>query len=232
MVSSPSGPYADEAVGDALLGYHYRSGTIHGDNTKLRRAYELGLAIILLHKVEANVYVPVFPVYVVADDQAARQFVLALDESLRFLRDPMHPSEQERRYAKRIAKQRLHQPVFRGIVLRAYQTRCAVCTLKHGRLLDATHIIGDAEEDGYPVVENGLSLCKIHHAAYDSNLLGVDPDYVVHVNRELLEDKDGPMLEHGLQAMNNQRLTLPSRRAHRPDRERLARRYETFRAAG
>ncbi|MGH3358450.1 MAG: DUF4143 domain-containing protein [Nocardioidaceae bacterium] len=231
VVSSPSGPYDDQVVGDSLFTYDYRAGTVRGDNTKLRRAYELELPIILLRKIETGIYVPVFPVYVVADDQASRQFVLALDESLRFLRDPMDLSAQERRYAQRVVRQRLHQPEFRGRVLRAYQTRCAVCTLKHGRLLDAAHIVGDGEEGGDPIVVNGLSLCKIHHAAYDTNLLGIAPDYVVHVNRELLEEQDGPMLKHGLQEMNQRPLTVPSRATQRPDRERLARRYDTFRAA-
>lgn len=232
VVSSPSGPYNDEAVGDSLFRYDYRAGSVHGDNTKLRRAYELGLPIILLRKIDDGVYVPVFPVYVVDDDLSSRQFLLALDESLRFLRDPRHLSAQERRYAERIVRQRLHQPEFRGRVLRAYETRCAVCALRHGRLLDAAHIVGDGEDGGDPVVVNGLSLCKIHHAAYDSNLLGIAPDYVVHVNRELLEEQDGPMLKHGLQEMNERPLTVPSRRTHRPDRDRLAQRFEAFRAAG
>lgn len=229
VVSSPSGPYADQDVGSSLFRYDYRRGTVRGDNTKLRRAYELGLPIILLRKlVEYNVYVPVFPVYVVADDRSARQFVLALDEGLRFLRDPLHLSEQEKRYAERVVKQRLHQPEFRGRILHAYATRCAVCALGHGRLLDAAHIIADAQEGGDPVVANGLSLCKIHHAAYDTNLLGISPDYVVHVDRELLEESDGPMLQHGLQEMNERPLTVPTRPSDRPDRERLARRFEAF----
>lgn len=232
VVSSPSGPYADESVGGGLFRYDYRAGSIRGDNTKLRRAFELGLPIILLRKIDNGVYVPVFPVYVVADDQDARQFVLALDESLRFLRDPLHPSEAERSYAERVVRQRLHQPEFRGRVLRAYETRCAVCALRHGRLLDAAHIVGDRDEGGEPVVVNGLSMCKIHHAAYDSNLLGVSPDYVVHINRELLEEHDGPMLRHGLQEMNGRPLTVPERRSQQPDRDRLAVRYDSFREAG
>jgi predicted restriction endonuclease len=52
------------------------------------------------------------------------------------------------------------------------EQKCAVCSLRHGELLDAAHIIGDGKPDGIPIVPNGLSLCKIHHAAYDTNLLG------------------------------------------------------------
>jgi hypothetical protein len=46
-----------------------------------------------------------------------------------------------------------------------------------------------------PTVSNGLSLCVIHHRAFDQKLVGVSPEYVVHVSRRLLEDEDGPMLD-------------------------------------
>ncbi len=232
VVSSPDGPYADSEVEGGLFRYDYRTGSTGGDNTKLRRAFELQLPIILLRKIGSSVYVPIFPVYVVGDDTTARQFTLAVDEQLRFLAEPGHDSLLERRYAERIARFRLHQAEFRGRVLRAYETRCTVCSLRHGRLLDAAHIIGDRESGGEPVVPNGLSLCKIHHAAFDANLLGVSPDYAVSIDAALLAETDGPMLRHGLQEMHGQLLWLPSRRADRPDRDRLAQRWVDFGQAG
>lgn len=116
-------------------------------------------------------------------------------------------------------------------MLRAYATRCAVCRLAHGELLDAAHIVADGEEGGLPVVPNGLSLCKIHHAAYDRNLMGVTPDLKVQINQRLLDEVDGPMLRHGLQDMHGQPLIVPSRRADQPDRDRLALRFAVFQAA-
>jgi len=231
IVSSPDGPYQDRHMDGGLLRYDYRAGTDAGDNTKLRRAWELGLPLILLRKIAPGVFVPVFPVYVVADDSARRQFIVALDEGLRFLRDPLHPTADERRYAERIVRQRLHQPEFRGRVIRAYCRRCTVCSLRHAELLDAAHIIADRAEGGEPVVSNGLSLCKIHHAAFDQRLLRVSPDYEVRIHRELLAETDGPMLRHGLQEMHGRRLQLPSRRSDWPDRDRLARRFEELDAA-
>ncbi len=50
-----------------------------------------------------------------------------------------------------------------------------MCRLKHVDLLDAAHILSDSD-GGQPVVTNGLSLCKIHHAAYDRGIVGVRPD--------------------------------------------------------
>ena len=231
VLSSPQGPYDDQALDGSLFRYDYRAGSTAGDNTKLRRAYELQLPIILLRKIDDGIFVPVYPVYVVADNMAERQFLLALDESVRFLNDPLHPTEPERKYISRVTKQRLHQPEFRGRILRAYETQCAVCALKHGRLLDAAHIIGDTEDRGEPIVTNGMALCKLHHAAYDADLLGVSPDYVVHINADLLHEHDGPMLKHGLQEMNKRPLTLPVRRQERPDQERLATRFARFTTA-
>jgi putative restriction endonuclease len=231
IVSSPDGPYDDKEVDGGLFRYDYRAGSIQGDNAKLRAAGDLGLPLILLRKIQSGVYVPIFPVFVVADDVERRQFVIAVDESLKVLANPQGMSEIERRYAERITRHRLHQATFRGMVVRAYEVRCAVCRLRHGDLLDAAHITADSEEAGLAIVSNGLSLCKIHHAAYDRNLLGISPDYRVDINSALMREVDGPMLKHGLQEMHGTEIVLPSHKRERPDRERLAARYDLFRAS-
>ena len=99
--------------------------------------------------------------------------------------------------------------------------------LKELRLLDAAHIVGDAQPGGEPLVSNGLSLCSIHHRAFDQNLVGISPDYEVHVSRNLLEDEDGPMLEL-LKTFHREPSIGSSRQAWRPDREQLAVRFERF----
>ena len=139
-------------------------------------------------------------------------------------------NEIERRYAVRETRVRLHQAVFRGRVLRAYASTCTICRLKEGRLLDAAHIAGDLEVKGEPIVPNGLSLCSIHHRAFDQNLVGVSPDFEVHVSRRLLEEEDGPMLEL-LKAFHQKPILLPSRSSAHPSREGLERRVETFQKA-
>jgi putative restriction endonuclease len=231
VVSSPSGPYDDRDEDGGLFRYSYRRGSMEGDNTKLRRACEMSLPIILLRKLQPGLYLPVFPVYVVGDDQMRREFIFALDEGLRFLPDPFDPTPAQRRYAERIAWRRLHQPEFRVKVLRAYGMRCSVCRLGRRELLDAAHIIADQEERGEPVVPNGLSLCKIHHASYDRNLIGITGDGEVRVTEKVLSEADGPMLQHGLKEMHGHAIALPRRRADRPDRDRLDARYQEFLAA-
>src|SRR5690606_23487409 len=98
-------------------------------------------------------------------------------------------------------------------------------------LLDASHIIPDGHPHGVPEIRNGLALCKIHHTAFDRSFIGIRPDTTVEVRADILEEKDGPMLKHGLQGMHGQRLHLPTRPEHRPDREALEYRYELFRTS-
>lgn len=229
IVSSPDGPYDDREVKGGLFRYDYRAGSVEGDNAKLRHAKQLGLPLILLRKIQ-GAYVPIFPVFVIDDDVARRQFVIAVDEALRILARPTELSPLERRYAEQLTRRRLHQAMFRGMVVRAYEVRCAVCRLRHGDLLDAAHITADSDEAGLALVTNGLSLCKIHHAAYDRQLLGIRPDYRVQINQALLDEVDGPMLVHGLQAMHGEVIQLPKRSTEHPDPDRLAARYELFRA--
>jgi putative restriction endonuclease len=131
-----------------------------------------------------------------------------------------------------VFRQRLHQTEFRERVVRAYQHHCAVCRLKRDELLEAAHIVPDADPLGSPSVRNGVALCRLHHAAFDRCLIGINTDCVVEVRRDVLEDSDGPMLIHGLQRFHGSALFLPRSAAERPDRQLLEVRYEQFRRAG
>jgi putative restriction endonuclease len=229
IVSATDGPYDDAESGDGLLHYAYRKGDPwSGDNRKLRNAMATGMPLILFRKEVPNIYTPVVPVYVVEDYPEERMFIIALDESFNRVEDIKHMPELEREYARRLAKQRLHQPEFRTRVLVAYETTCAVCELKYGSLIDAAHIVPDSEKHGVATVNNGIALCKIHHAAYDQNILGVTPDFEVHIAQKVLLDVDGPMLKHGLQEMHGRPLHLPKRRADHPSADLLDWRYARF----
>jgi putative restriction endonuclease len=88
----------------------------------------------------------------------------------------------------------------------------------------------DADEQlGQPVISNGLPLTKLHHAAFDAHLIGIDPDYRIHVSDRLLDLHDGPFIELGLKGIAGTLIELPRRNEDRPDRERLALRFEEFR---
>jgi putative restriction endonuclease len=139
------------------------------------------------------------------------------------------PASPERRYALREIKARLHQASFRDAVLSAYRGRCAISHLPEPRLLDAAHIIMDADEQlGQPVISNGLPLTKLHHAAFDARLTGVDPDFRSYISDLLLEIHYEPFVELGLKGIAGQMVQFPRRSEDRPDRDRLAIRFEQF----
>src|SRR5206468_12226286 len=96
-----------------------------------------------------------------------------------------------RQYVTAVVRRRLHQRGFRERVLRAYQMCCAICRLRHDELLEAAHILPDGHPRGEPVIPNGLALCKLHHAAFDSYIIGVTPDLEVKVRLDVLEEIDG-----------------------------------------
>jgi putative restriction endonuclease len=98
--------------------------------------------------------------------------------------------------------------------------------------LDATHILPDSNALGEPVVPNGIALCKLHHAAFDQNIIGVRPDLVVEISMKVLEEIDGPMLIHGIQGFHGSTLGVPRRSDLRPNEEFLEERYQLFRNAG
>jgi putative restriction endonuclease len=235
VYTPPGSPktYDDQLGADGILRYKWRgSDPQHPDNRALRVACQKKLPLIWFFGVGQALYQPVAPVWLLWEEPEQQQFVVDPDVARNLIGQTSVIEEHLRRYIIRETRHRLHQPVFRASVLRAYEIRCAVCALGHGELLDAAHIVPDNEEAGIASVRNGLAMCKIHHAAYDSRILGVRPDLVVEIREDLLHEIDGPMLKYGLQGRHGQRLmALPRSRAERPDPELLDARYQRFRSA-
>lgn len=230
VVSAENGPYADHIGADGILRYSFRDGdAFGGDNRKLRAAMTSQKPVILFQKPLPNVYVPIVPAFVVDEDVNGRFFLIASgEESWRSYTAGAGDPAIDKRYVAQIVNRRVHQPVFRARVIIAYSRTCAVCRLNHPELLDAAHIIPDRDEEGVAHVTNGLALCKIHHAAYDNGIVGISPDYMVHIDQKTLDEVDGPMLLHGIQEMNGVPLTLPSKEADWPSKDALARRFDEF----
>lgn len=201
------------------------------DNRWLREAMDREVPIIYFLGVSPGRYQAIFPAFITGwDSKAAKAQVAFSDPASRSLPKPPRDAI-ERRYALRLVQQRLHQASFREAVIAAYAGRCALSGMPEPLLLDAAHIIVDGDEEyGQPVVQNGIPLSKIHHAAFDAQLIGVDPDFRVHVSERLLVQRDGPLLE-AMKALHLGTLHLPGRVKDRPDRDRLALRFEQFRHA-
>lgn len=199
------------------------------DNRALVAAHELVVPLIYFCGIAAQQYAVVAPVFITAVDRDRRLVELQAALPVADTTSAGLVSEPDaRRYATREALVRLHQHRFRDAVLRAYSKRCAVCALREATLLQAAHIIDDRDPEGAATVVNGISLCAIHHLAYDRNLLGIDPRGVVHIARRLLDEVDGPMLRTGLQGFHGAAILQPRRTDERPDPGRLERRFERF----
>jgi putative restriction endonuclease len=217
-------------AGDEMIDYAFMGQDPEAaDNRWLREAFEQKVPIIYFLGVAPGRYQAMIPAFISGwDGEMLKARVTFGAPTQEDLAPPA--TALERRYALRTVKQRLHQASFREAVIAAYNGRCAVSRLPEPLLLDAAHIIVDKDEQlGQPLVPNGIPLSKIHHAAFDAHLIGIDADYRLHVSERLLAKNDGPMLE-ALKRLNGQTIHLPSRTRDHPDRDRLALRFERFTA--
>ncbi|MBI4527465.1 MAG: HNH endonuclease [Deltaproteobacteria bacterium] len=242
ITTVPEGPYDDAFGADGLLRYRYRgTDPNHPDNRGLRLAMDRRLPLIYFHGIVRGRYLATWPVFIVEDNPEQLFFSVAVDDASHVgLPAERHDGSalvgEDTDMARRIyitatVRQRLHQRAFRERVLDAYRRQCAFCRLRHEELLDAAHIIADAEPKGEPLVPNGLSLCKLHHAAFDRHFLGLRPDYILEVRSDILREHDGPTLVHAIQALHGRSITLPRQSALQPSRELLEIRYTRFREA-
>jgi len=233
-------PYEDGEGPDGMQRYKWRgTDPNQSDNRALRRAMERGLPLMWLVGIgyvpgtQTQLFDVRFPVFLVGEEPSRHQFVVALEAGQQVVPPEQSPGALEivKRYNERIVKTRYHQPIFRARVIHAYEERCAVCRLPFTELLDAAHIKPDSQ-GGSASINNGLSLCKIHHGAYDSNIIGISPDYKIHVKESVLATFDGPTLQHSIKEMNGETLRqIPTEKKSQPDRDLLAERFQTFREA-
>jgi putative restriction endonuclease len=242
IATIPSGPYDDGFDYEGYLRYRYRgTDPDHRENVGLRRVMHFGAPLVYLHRILVGKYVAAWPVFIVEDDRANLVFRVAVDDTsqqrkrnigeIRVVGHEGLEDQFRRAYATRSFRQRLHQSSFRERVLKAYREQCAFCRLRHKELLDAAHILPDADPEGEPLVSNGLALCKLHHAAFDRYFVGIREDLIVEVRKDILKETDGPMLLHGLQGLHGIKILIPRKAEFKPNREFLHRRYERFRRA-
>jgi putative restriction endonuclease len=235
ITTAPEGPYDDNFSSQGFLLYKYRgTNHFHRDNIGLREVMKNNVPLIYFFGIIPSKYLAVWPVYIVADDPRNLTFTVAVDDASAIRENKAidnELAEPRRVYITSLVKVRLHQRSFREKVIDAYRTQCAFCRLKHEELLDAAHIIPDTEPQSKPTVDNGIALCKLHHAAFDSFIIGVNPDYTIEVRKDILDEYDGPMLQHGIKELHMQRIILPRRQEFMPDRGFLDWRYQKFRTA-
>jgi putative restriction endonuclease len=227
-------PYEDEVDESGYLLYRYRgTDPRHYQNQWLREVMQQGLPLLYLAGVAKGRYMPSVAT-IIEDHPESLTFgvlLVTMDVGSIGTLNAAAVDPVTRRHYLALVQQRVGQARFRETVLDAYSSKCTVCRLRHRELLDAAHIVSYAE-GGTHQTSNGMSMCKIHHAAYDSDIVGVRPDGVAEVRRDVLEETDGPMLRHGLQEVHGVRLWLPKSPAKRPSMEALEKRWERFRGVG
>lgn len=127
-------------------------------------------------------------------------------------------------------KVRRYQRYFRDTVMTMYGGRCLVSGLHSDPLIEVAHIVPWRDNQTLRLVPaNALTLNVLAHRAYDANLLGIDPDMVIHVSPELLEaldSADGHLRTHFLEA-NGQKLHIAQNET-RPVADYLDYHYQAY----
>ena len=111
----------------------------------------------------------------------------------------------------------IRDAAFRRNIRSSYNYSCAFCKLRiisgnSQSIVDGSHIKPFAEfrDDR---LNNGLSLCKNHHWAFDRGWFSIDDDYRIIISEDLKEDSPN---SRPLQDFNNERIYLPSQSIYFP----------------
>ena len=220
-----SGQSSDPETG--LLRYDLaRGGPDESSNRSLRTAMERRAPLIYFAGFAPSEYQPVFPVWVA--EFRENEVLLATTDTQVAIEDYVVREGVERTYSLVTTRSRNHQAWFSVRTKAAYEYRCAFSGLPVRELLVGAHIVPDA--DGGPAtVNNGICMSTLHHSAFDTNLIGVDPDFRVHVAPPLRERQDGDLLST-LKDLEGTRLRLPSQRDDWPNPTYLEQRFARFEA--
>ncbi|WP_136248313.1 HNH endonuclease [Halomonas borealis] len=226
--------YSDGASDDGGFWYSLESGGLAKPaNRQLVISYERKDPIIYLMGVAPGRYFPLWPCYIDSIDTSRKMCHISMHDHIGDIQNVAEPTagyqvdDLEKHHIIREVKTRVHQAEFRARVMQAYSNRCAMTGLPVPQLLEAAHIIPDNHQASTAEVSNGISLSRLHHRAYDAGLVGIDPDYIIHLNEKLLTTKDGPLLD-SMKQLNGQKISLPHNTGQRPNREALELRYQQF----
>lgn len=158
------------------------------------------------------------------DSAGVEQLVDAtMEEEASFIDESQDEIQTARRFDLVQLMRAYRDAKFRPAVLRAYRYRCAVCQCAL-KLVDAAHIVPVSYPQSTDEITNGLALCRLHHGAYDSGLLGIRSDYSIITNTQresVLAQLD---LHNGLDAFKAAlpaRITVPAQIEIRPEPGKL-----------
>jgi putative restriction endonuclease len=114
-------------------------------------------------------------------------------------------------------------PRFKSIVYDAYNNKCAMCSIGL-ELIEAAHIVPHSHEKGTDEIGNGISLCALHHTAYDRSLIYFDTEFNILINTTKMEYLEKVGLDSGFrkfQALAFDKIQLPTNHTLRPNIENI-----------
>src|SRR3569623_264400 len=152
-----------------------------------------------------------------ADEQPILPRVGAVDAPFQFDENLQAPFdfEEERERGERLTSRGGRDRVFRRVVLRAYDERCAVTGLKlingGGRAEVAAAHIRPVEHNGPDIVGNGIALSGTAHWMFDRGLICITDDLEIAISRHVND-------QEGVRSLINQtgRLIGPRENRDRP----------------
>ena len=134
------------------------------------------------------------------------------------------PAAQE---AEAVRTVRLAQGYFRRVVLDNFGGRCALTGLAHPGMVNASHVVGWAEDPLHRVnPRNGIALNRLHDAAFDQHLITFDERLRLVVGRALRDRLGASELAAGFLVLEGR--ALPAGLRHALDPALLARHREGF----
>jgi putative restriction endonuclease len=123
--------------------------------------------------------------------------------------------ENERERASYFASRIVRDRVFRQVVLRAYDERCAITGLKlingGGRAEVAAAHIRPVEQNGPDIVTNGMALSGTAHWMFDRGLLSLSDNFEILISRQVNDPQ-------GVSSFINKsgRANVPAKRSDHP----------------
>jgi putative restriction endonuclease len=179
--------------------------------------------------IASDIYLPIYPIYLIEEEPHLRQFVVGIDQqsskfrALLLTQDPILLRE----YAAQVTKERFHDPIFREKVLFAYSFICAVCDAQSAYPLEVAQIVPNSEE-GQMDITNSIAMCKVHHAAYDMDILGIDTENRIAYRNDVRSETWDSLLKRSLGFSEGRQIKLPTSRSARPSPEFLELRWGKF----
>lgn len=127
----------------------------------------------------------------------------------------------------RAVKTRVNQSVFRQMILKTYESRCAISLINQPDLLVAGHIVPWAANEHERLnPANGICLSHLYDRAYEKGMICIDTDYKILISRRLKEEATQPFFNDFFGRFEHKTILLP--RHYQPRKEFLEYRLERF----